>query len=193
MCLIIVKPPKVEIPEDDLRLAWQSNCDGAGFAFSTKKEVKIVKGFMAVKDFLTSYNEHTKKFKNSVFLIHFRVRTYGDKSEMNTHPFEINGGAMAHNGGFTGTGAQTMEGPSDTNLFAQRYKDVLTYEHVKQHKVGWGQAVGYNKIALLYPENKYLIINENDGIWDKEAWYSQMFWKTRVANWRRHLTQGVED
>lgn len=172
MCLAILKPAKLVIPEEHLQSGWQGNSDGGGFAYVRNNKVVIEKGFMKYQDFLTAYNKAFAANKKSPFLIHFRIGTSGDRSKDNTHPFPITGGALIHNGGFAGTDAKYSSGPSDTCLFAQRYKDVLTMDFVKKAGDKLVSALGHNKVITLYDDGTYAIINEKAGSWVNDIWYS---------------------
>lgn len=172
MCLAIFKPGNLVIPEAHLKTGWQRNCDGAGFAYVKDAKVQIVKGFMTLKEFLASYNQHFNDNKHSPFLIHFRIRTYGGKTPGNTHPFPIKGGALIHNGSISGVGSSSIDGDSDTALFARKYADVLSYDTLKKHKKDFEDAVGYNRIAFLYDDKSYIILNEHSGEWHDDIWYS---------------------
>lgn len=173
MCLAIYKPAKIDIPEQHLRNAWQTNSDGAGFAYIDKGKVVIDKGYMFLKDFLDAYSKATKQFKSSPFLVHFRIRTKGDKTGTNTHPFQINGGALIHNGSIDGTSAHFSNGPSDTALFVKEFADKLTYEFVSKNITALEGAVDNNKIVLMWADpSQRIILNEKRGEWVGDIWYS---------------------
>ncbi len=96
MCLAIVKPGGVSLPEEHLAQGWINNSDGGGFAYIEKGEVKFEKGFFKYQDWLAAYKAKLELFPNSPFLIHFRIASQGDKAAGNTHPFKIPGGAVIH-------------------------------------------------------------------------------------------------
>lgn len=186
MCLAIFKPGKLIIPEDALRRGWQGNSDGAGFAYVRGGKVVIEKGFMTVKAFLEAYNTAFKANKKSPMLIHFRIRSQGDKSEANTHPFPIKGGALIHNGTLDGTGSKYMEGKSDTALFAEQLGERLDFDTVSAHKKDLGDALGWNKVVLLYDNGNHVIINESMGHWENDVWFSNHSYSAGSrSNWQR--------
>jgi glutamine amidotransferase len=180
VCLAIYKPADVDVPEIHLQNGWIRNPDGAGYAYVHKGKVLIKKGFMLLKEFMESYNDSKKKFKKSPFLVHFRVRTQGDRSEANTHPFPIEGGALIHNGAISGTGAAFSQGPSDSAMFAEKYKDKLKKGVILKYKEGWDLALKHNLLVLLYDDGGHVIINEEDGIWDNGVWYSNSGFRPRL-------------
>jgi predicted glutamine amidotransferase len=177
MCVAIFKPAGRKIPEEHLKNAWQGNSDGAGFAYVKDGKVVIQKGYMALKDFLTALEEAEKANKKSPFVVHLRTRTQGAKDAANTQPFAIEGGCLAHNGGFQGTGAGHYDGASDSRLFAERYTKDLTFDFVEKHKAKLEELIGYNKVILLYDDGRRHILLEKDGTWENDIWYSNMYFK----------------
>lgn len=172
MCLAVFKPAQLEVAEDHLRRGWQSNPGGAGFAHIKGKKVHIEKGFMKLQDFLSAYATAAKRYKKSPFLIHFRIPSMGDSTAVNTHPFTFASGALIHNGTIYGTGAAHGHGPSDTCKFVEKFGDKLTFKNVQEHKREINQALGYNRIAILYHDGSHQILNEEDGIWLNGVWFS---------------------
>lgn len=173
MCIAIVSKPGIIIPENKLHNCWVTNPEGGGYAFVSDNSIKIRKGFMKWKLFYKSYKQDAQAAKTSPFLIHFRIRTHGSKDENNTHPFQIENGALIHNGCIHGTGANNVDGKSDTCLFAEKFSSKLEYNVIKNHVKEIEDALGtYNKIGLLYNDGNYLILNESSGMWDEEVWYS---------------------
>lgn len=182
MCIAIYQPAKKEIPISHLHSSWVHNPDGAGFAFANKGKITHVKGLMTYKEFLEAYQVARKKYSNNPFLVHFRIRSAGDRKPDNTHPFMLkNGAALIHNGTIDGTGAKYDEGKSDTALFVEKYGDWLTFENVSKHKSELDLALGYNKIVILYPDKNRVILNEKDGVWDNDIWYSNHTFKPRPS------------
>lgn len=181
MCLIILKPAKAVLPEKHVREGWISNPDGGGYAFAHRNKVVTRKGITTLKEFQEAFNADSKQYKKSPFVLHFRIRTHGDKTAQNTHPFEIADGVLAHNGSLDGTGAIYGTGPSDTNLFCKAVGDKLTLEWVKANLARLSSTVSYNKFVMLYKGGQYQIVNEKDGVWLNDVWYSNHTFKPRPA------------
>lgn len=179
MCLAIFKPAKVAIPEARLRNGWVNNNDGAGFAYIKKGKVVSEKGFMFLSDFLPAYKEASTRHPASPFVIHFRIRSMGDKSPANTHPFTVENGVMIHNGTIMGTGATYAAGPSDTAKFAETFGKDLDYATVLKHKKEFEDAIDFNKVVLLYNGGKHIILNEKQGSWKDDVWYSNHSFEAR--------------
>lgn len=180
MCLAIYKPEGAIIPADSIRNGWIGNPDGGGYSFIRKGKVITRKGLMTLKDFMAIFEVDLKENPKAAFSIHFRIRSQGDKSEANTHPFDIAGGSLIHNGTLDGTGATYGEGESDTCRFAARYKDDLTFDTVTEHKEEFEKAIGlHNKMVMLYEKGKHIILNEKAGVWQEGVWYSNHSFKPR--------------
>jgi predicted glutamine amidotransferase len=172
MCLAIFKRAEAVIPAESLRNGWIGNPDGGGFAYAHKGKIRIVNGLMTLKEFNKAYSEAAKKHPAAPFLVHFRIRSMGDKNEANTHPFLLNNAALIHNGTIDGTGAVYQTGDSDTKLFVAKYKDILTVANIKKYRSDFDAALNYNKVAVLDGNGEFAIINENIGNWQNGVWYS---------------------
>lgn len=182
MCLAIVKPGSVNVPEEHLAAGWQANSDGGGFAYVEDGKVQFQKGFLKYQDFLTAYKATSERLPNSPFLIHFRIASMGAKGADNTHPFPVPGGALIHNGTLDGTGAKYNDGPSDTCLFAEKFGAYLTHDVVKDNKDKFDSAANHSKIAFLYDDGRYAIVNEKLGGWNEGVWYSNRSYEPRVRS-----------
>lgn len=180
MCVAIFQKAGAFVPKLGLANGFSINKDGAGFAYIDPelKKVVIKKGFMKFDPFATAYYEAVEKYgKDSPFLVHMRIKTAGAVSENNTHPFEVAGGAMIHNGSlfypdkdYIGPDDDTR---SDTRVFAEELKNILTFENVKRAEAAIRSAIGYhNKLVFLYDDGRYHIVNEQAGNWVDGIWYS---------------------
>lgn len=181
MCLAIVLPAGKDVPREHLVKAWTSNPDGGGFAVAHKGKVIIRKGFMKMQEFLTEFEKARKKHKEKNFLLHFRIRSQGDRLPENTHPYEYEHGVVIHNGTISGTGAVYGTGKSDTELFIERFGKDLDFETVRMHNKELSEALDYNKLAFLFPDGKFLILNEGKGVWDEGIWYSHGGYKPYIT------------
>lgn len=181
MCLAIVKPSGIQVPKMHLTTGWQHNPNGAGYAFVKDGKVEIHKGFMKLKDFLDSYEVHEAVNQESNFLIHFRITSQGSDEASNTHPFEIDGGALIHNGTLSGTGSSYGKGESDTCKFANMFAKNLSFDFVQKYKARLNDAVRGSKLCMLYENNTYQIVNESDGQWVNGVWYSNGSWRNYRA------------
>ena len=155
MCIAIVKPRGVSLAEDRLRICFENNPDGAGFAIATDQGVAIQKGFTTINAFLTAYREH--RVDEHVAVVHFRITTRGENSACNHHPFPVAAGALIHNGTIGWLG-KPGRGPSDTALFADLLQDMTAAQWHRlrpliEHSTGW------SRFALLTHEGETLLFN----------------------------------
>lgn len=172
MCIAIVIPEGATVNKDYLHNGWCANSDGGGFAYVRKGKVKIVKSLMKWKTWEDAYYTAREANPDSPFLVHFRIRSAGSNTADNTHPYALKTGAVIHNGTLTGSGADWYRGPSDTAKFVEKFGEHLTYDNVLSKKLAMEAAIGYNKLAFLFNNGKFVIVNEDAGHWDDGVWYS---------------------
>ncbi len=177
MCLAIVRKPRVAVPEEHLRDGWEHNPDGAGYAFVENGMAVFRKGFMKYKEFLEAYQQDASSNPDSAFLIHFRITSQGAKNAANTHPFVIDGGLLIHNGTLSGTGSVSGTGDSDTCKFAEKYSKNLSFDFVTAYSAQFDEALRGSKLCMLYDDGRYKIVNEKDGVWQDDVWYSNYSYK----------------
>lgn len=99
MCILIVKPAGVKVPSKQIfENCFDNNGDGAGFAYSDGRKIKLHKGFMtlyAFEEALSLCGDLTR----FPAIFHFRIATHGTVKPENTHPFNVNDRMVAgHNG-----------------------------------------------------------------------------------------------
>ena len=181
MCIAIVIPKGATVNKDYLHNGWCGNSDGGGFAYVRKGKVKIVKSLMKWKTWEDAYYTAREANPDSPFLVHFRIRSAGSNTADNTHPYALKTGAVIHNGTLTGSGADWYRGPSDTAKFVEKFGEHLTYDNVLSKKLAMEAAIGYNKLAFLFNNGKFVIVNEDAGLWDAGVWYSNGSFRTNTA------------
>lgn len=180
MCIAIYKPKDMIIAKANLEQCFKSNPDGAGFLISKNKRLIMKKGFFTFNEFYEAY----EKYANEQALIHFRIRTHGDLSKNNCHPFMINTGlGFIHNGVISGFGVEDI---SDTSHFnnsifkplVEKYGNQVIFEPAIQNLVE--ARIGYSKLAFLDRHGNHKIFNESKGVWDDGIWYSNTSYKIPV-------------
>lgn len=140
MCLIAVKTPGVDFPQEKYMLhAETRNSDGIGIMYwkNGSSEVNIKKNFINAKHMISWCKENIAKEDSLV--IHFRFATHGLKDIGNRHPFPITKNtellrkpelvcqiAVAHNGVISSYGHHQKF--SDTQKFIL---DILADESIK--------------------------------------------------------------
>ncbi len=182
MCVAIVLPAGRKISAQMIAASWMQNDDGAGFAYADGGKVVLNKGHMTLGSFMNEFQRARAKFEDRNFLLHFRIRSKGAENAENTHPYVYKHGVMIHNGTLNGTGAQYHTGKSDTAMFLDKFGDSFTYDFLSKNKSELGTAIAYNKLAFLFPTGQYVIINEKNGQWQDDVWYSNNFAFNRARN-----------
>jgi hypothetical protein len=182
MCIAIVKKPGVDIPKETLKVCAENNQDGCGFAYINTDTLGIkrirVKKAMDFESFYSKYERAIEKNPDSVFLIHFRIKTSGNIDLANCHPFKIDRDhVFIHNGSIAGIPLE--KGKSDTRAFNQNVLRVLPK--------GWNGNSGikkliedfirHSKIVVLNIDGDFNIYNESKGHWVEGVWYSNDSYK----------------
>jgi len=94
MCIIVTKKQDFALPnEATLRRCFESNPDGAGFAWSDAAKVYWRKGYETFEAFYTAlkcaFPDETIE-KQHAIVLHFRIGTHGPKkSKSHMHPFPV--------------------------------------------------------------------------------------------------------
>lgn len=175
MCLIILAPKDVRVPDDYVTNAFITNDDGAGVAYVRDGKVIIEKGFFKVhelKEALLRIGTDTPR------LIHFRFATLGVVNTENCHPFPLAGSsaAFAHNGPCVHDDYQGDALRSDSRHLAEdlltKY-DQPTLQAVKPLLEGFVNSG--NKLAFLFPDGEHMLVNEDLGEWRNGVWLSNTY------------------
>lgn len=179
MCVIAAKPKNTVIPRETLERCFAGNPDGAGFVIARNNQILSMKGFFKFEDFYNAFQPYEK----DVAVIHFRIKTHGNKNAEMCHPFEIlpNRLWMAHNG-IIDISTKNDPSKSDTWHFVDL---VMKPELVKdpgaisrpsfQYLVG--STIGHSKLAFLNNRGVITIINKDKGEMDGDVWYSNGSYK----------------
>ncbi len=142
MCVIIVKPAGVKMPENDIiKAAYNANPHGCGFISPST----FYKGMS-----FDSFKRQLKKVSvEEPCIIHFRLATHGSIKRANCHPFNRGDVWFAHNGILSITPQGDM---TDSETAFQN----IIYPAIE--KFGYGsmqmdravsKVIGYSKFAFL--------------------------------------------
>lgn len=116
---------------DSLQVQGRRNRDGTGLGFFGDDDRPVVDKQPEAAYSDVEFISEAKVAESSTFVAHVRVATTGLLSPLNTHPFEIDGRIMAHNGGFEaldvleeelGDALAVVQGDTDS----ERYMALIT-------------------------------------------------------------------
>lgn len=123
MCVIVWRPAGKTIPDFFFTKAIAANNDGFGLMYKEDDVIKVIKRPGPLK------YEEVMKIINDLgdinLSMHFRMRTHGDLSENNCHPYPVTRKEdgdphdiyVMHNGVISNTGAERDKGESDTAMY----------------------------------------------------------------------------
>lgn len=185
MCLAIVKPAGIAVPENYLRNGYAENSDGAGIAYALDGKLHVLKSFS-----LERFLEYCAAVEHLPCLIHFRFATHGPTDEANCHPWLFKNGELAaiHNGIINiATTTKGEESMSDTGIFVNLVLDPMSRRVPVSHpafRYLVEQSIGKsNKIAVMDVDGSTTIFNEGSGEWSKGVWYSNPGYKREPMRW----------
>jgi len=88
MCIIAIKPKGMPMFTDEqIKVMFENNSDGAGYMYCANNKVNIVKGFFNVNKLIKSLR--SRDFTNTNVVLHFRISTSGLVDGLNCHPYPI--------------------------------------------------------------------------------------------------------
>lgn len=190
MCIAILTTPGKILSDEVFRRCWRANRDGFGMAYITSNgDVVIDKGWMDATAALDAYKRGAdgRKLADSPMLLHFRAATVGRVTANNCHPFRVKGGAMIHNGTFW---HDPKSDKSDSQILAEMMHNQLHYKNLSENKEAFQEAFGYNRVAFLFKDGKYIIFSEDYnfskgqyGQWKDGIWYSNGGWSGQYSGY----------
>lgn len=192
MCVIVYKPFNKQCPtEEQLKLCWERNPHGAGFAILMQDDQeqyywKVHKGLMEWEDFLSAWQAEDITDENCAVL-HFRIKSKGEVNKKQTHPFVISDkfkdmtklkfdtDTIVFHNGTCGKGAG--KAGNDTMVFIQdiihpldKYRDDTKLKAILNKLLDDTHDRWF--IAHRTVVEKYGVWTEVDG-----CWYSNTLWK----------------
>lgn len=175
MCIIIAQPNNVTLAQQLLLRCWLSNSHGGGIAYVDGGQVKIFKELYNFDKYYEGYLNIREQYPKSKLVLHMRIKTHGDISLDNCHPFVVNDRlAVAHNGTISAIKAEYNGKESDTAKFTREILQQLPTGF--QNNPGCQRLIqefiGHSKLAFLSSRNEITIINPHLGEKEGDVWYS---------------------
>ena len=193
MCLLTLIPDYVTPDMDRFRIAAQANPDGFGFAISTGKKIHVVRS-MDFEEVANKFVDARKTMQGPA-IFHFRWTTHGTNTVDNCHPFLLgqdNDTVLGHNG-ILPVKMEKTETRSDTRIFAEDIMPAiggiasLDDADYFNKMAAWAKG---SKLAFLTVNDdaKYdwYIVNEADGHWDSDVWWSNSSYKKPAVTYKRY-------
>lgn len=169
MCLLIFKPAGVAMPQASLEHGYAENPHGMGVAWAQDGQLRCWRSL----DKFRTLCEKVAGLTDYPALIHFRWATHGAKTRENCHPFLASDKSfvMAHNGVLP---IHSTPEVSDTRHFLTHVLENLKPGwHKNWITCDWLEEALYgNKVGVLFPNGEWVLLNEKDGDWAGEVWYS---------------------
>lgn len=182
MCIAILNQNH-ELSLETISNSWHNNPQGGGMLFVNKDTNKLqsFKTF-ELRQFYKAYLELLDLAKDGTMILHFRIATQGVKSVDNLHPFinDVSGLGFVHNG-IISQHCDRSNAKSDTALFnddvVSKLSSDFVYDEDLQNRMT--KYVGkWNKLIFMNDDADVTIINENQGEWVNDQWFSNDSWCT---------------
>lgn len=174
MCMLIFQKEGKRITKEQALRFKSANPDGFGLMYVENTNLVIYKS-LDFEDFFAEYLTRCNLIGNKTpMVLHFRAGSSGYISLDNCHPFfssETVG--FAHNGVMTEFSGDKEF--SDTYMFNEKIvkpivNDLFT---CPETTILLKEFIGtYNKLVFLNNKKEFLIINEEEGVWLDDIWFS---------------------
>ena len=200
MCIIIYKPKGKRLKKEILEECHRCNKDGMGYMYPMDGKVHIEKELTDFKKFYKAYEQKFVKTNLDLkvpIVWHFRIKTHGDISLENCHPFHINGStdmAFAHNGYISNVDTPTGSIKSDTVIFRDLILNNMPKKwfNNKALVLLLTKFINTNKLAFLDKFGNVNILNKDlgqedkDGIWYSNGSYKIVEYNNKPNNWNHN-------
>lgn len=192
MCIAIACRYGATPPREHLEESCRQNPDGFGWAVITGSTVHTYKT-MSATDAIDTFIAMRETSKQPA-LFHARIATAGNVDTARCHPFRVRGHgkhtALIHNG-ILPISLQPAKGDprSDTQILAE--DEIPSYTGglaSLKFRSAWETFLGWNKVCVLAAGKRavadmgtdLLILNEHDGQWIDDVWYSNASYQRRT-------------
>lgn len=198
MCLAILKKENEKIPFNNIIEAWSFNSNGAGLCYRENNQVRIIKGFFNLDNFINHLEENLSFYESIEFVIHLRYSTSGKITKELCHPYALStkndeifstniltDNAVIHNGVMFQPKLNT--GYNDTSIFTKLHamknlNDDQIYKIIGNDRLlifGKNENIFYGQWhdigdGCLYSNLSYFGLGYVDhGIFDDKFWFDE--------------------
>lgn len=188
MCIAILARCGKSLTEEQIDNCWKINSDGAGFAYTSRGKIVLVKELKSLEKFKRLYFKHLPQAALSPMLIHFRIRTHGEISIANTQPIQVSKNCVfIHNGVISGVPSHKKH--SDTVMFSKLVLSQFRegFQEVEAIRDMIRSGTGASKLVFLQTNGNAYIVNEKAGDWDDDIWYSN--WSHKSYSTKKTTTE----
>lgn len=196
LCIAIYKPVGAVVTDNQLEESCINNPDGFGFCYINTDHLgvkrMIIKKSMDQEVFMRQLRRAERTSPESPFLIHCRIRTHGETTVFNCHPFAIDDEhAFIHNGIIRGV--RTDPRKSDTQIFNEDVLQRLPENWMFSDGVKTliEEFIGYNKIVAMDIDGNVSIFNESKGEWKDDVWFSNSSYEPKVSYYNGRSNYGT--
>lgn len=124
MCVIIAIPKGQKINEEEIKSAWRTNDDGAGYMYRHNGKVFYKRGFMDRDEYIEEVMKLIGKYE---IVLHLRISTSDKVNPIQTHPYEV--GDIMNMEGITTNPVSCMNGIVSSNRIKmlKECNDTMSY------------------------------------------------------------------
>lgn len=181
MCLIITKPFGIEIPENHIKTAYDSNRDGIGISIRRLSGgVPLVYKYLTLKEFIDNHKDDLKN-PDIEAVIHLRFGTHGSVTINNVHPFKTPHNYAFHHNGILSIKPKGDKTDSETYMLERFIKSAFCVKS-DVFKKTIEKEIGASKFAL-HTDEGVILFNEKHGHWLNGAWYSNYGYESYDMGW----------
>jgi hypothetical protein len=185
MCVICGLQTGAKVTEAEFDEMWKSNPQGFGYAFVDGHNRIFVDKALELAEAKEKFFPHFEQFgDDSPFMLHFRIKTHGEKCLENTHPFKVNDRlVMSHNGVIGKCLPKGDDKRSDTRIFTEDLLRKLPdgFLHNTTITEFISDYIGGSKLAFLDAKRRMTIVNSHMGVKDGDRWFSNNSFRPYVS------------
>lgn len=178
MCLII-QGLKSSISKDILADAYDSNQDGWGIMYSYRQKLKVTRGFT-----LENLYRALEKVPDVEIFVHLRMRTHGDISQSNLHPYRVTNDLYLMHNGIVDV-HRPYSSWSDTKAVVALITPLVKSNPLVIFTPGFQKLFEPiskgSRFVFLHSSGRHLIFNRNQGVEYQDLWcsntYAWSLWK----------------